>query len=503
MILSKLISAIKCRSHNAIDKYRTKVVSLEVSELFFQHNGGLDFNRYDMIVRLLAVECYFGKNDYGFDFYRRMQAARINKEWVEPAVERFKSLIQSYDKNGYDEKSRILLDKNLHLVDGSHRMAMAMYYNIPRINASVYPKAFDIFYGIEWFKVNGFTKEECDILHNKYEKLKEQYSTPFICSIFSPVFNYYDEITGKLKLFGEVKEIRDYDFNAWDYKFYTRGIFHFNDKENWEIEKEIDYMMKSSPCSHKIRMVSLLLNQPNFKLKDKSVTTHSHHSELIKKLIRDAYKDKVSYFFCDSILNIGDNFTQNRNIYRLLTMPPVDLATIFTHIMERKYVVAKYDVPYMPNDFPMHYPLGKDIDIICHDLNEYKLVLESILNDLEQYKEYYNVRIVKKKDKDGKEYSTLVRLEQEDQYLVLMFDVTTRHRAGSTAGFIEEMVSTRQERDLFYIPQMKYELIIRLQELYEHPKKTHHKDYVTQHIVDLDEQLCKKHLKFNWKKIIK
>lgn len=503
MILIKIISAIKRKSHNIVNKYRTKTVSLEVSELFFQHNGDLDFNRYDMIVRLLAVECYFGKNNYGFDFYRRMQAARINKEWVEPAVERFRSLIQSYDKNGYDERSRILLDKNLHLVDGSHRMAMAMYYNIPRINASVHPKAFDIFYGIEWFKVNGFTKDECDILHNKYEKLKERYSTPFICTIWAPAFNYYDEITEKLKLFGEVKEIRDYDFNEWDYKFYTRGIYHVDDIEKWKIEKKIDYMMKSSPFSHKIRMVSLFLNQPNFRLKDKTATTLSHHCELIKKLIRDAYKDKVPLYFHDIILHIGDNFFQNRHIYRLLTMPAIDMVTIFTHIMERKYVVTKFDVPYMPVDFPIHYPLGKDIDIICQDMNEYKRVLESILNDLEQYKEYYNLRIVKKMDKDGREYRTLVRLEQEDRYLVLQFDVSSRHRTGSTTDFIEEMVATRQERDLFYIPQAKYELILRLQELHEHPKKIHHMDYVGQHIVELDEQLCEKYLNFDWKKLIK
>ena len=375
MILKKIFHAVKRKTQNVVDRYKSKTVSLEISELFFQHNGELDFNRYDMIVRLLAVECYFGKNDYGFDFYRRMQAARINKEWVEPAVERFQSLIQSYEKNGYDEKSKILLDKNLHLVDGSHRMAMAMYYNIPRINASVHPKAFDIFYGIEWFKVNGFTKEECDILHNKYEKLKALYSTPFICSIWAPAYKYYDEITEKLRLFGEVKEVRDYDFNEWDYKFYTRGIYHVDDIEKWKIEKKIDYMMKSSPCSHKIRMVSLLLNQPNFRLKDKTANTLSRHCELIKKLIRDAYKDKVSYYFHDIILHIGDNFFQNRHIYRLLTMPPINMNEILSHIHDRRYVITKYDVPYMPVDFPSHYPLGKDLDIICDGFEEYQFVV--------------------------------------------------------------------------------------------------------------------------------
>lgn len=498
MKIERIIHAIKRRALNFVHKRRSKTVSLEIAELFYQHNGEIDFMRYDMIVRLLAVENYFGKNDYGFAFYRRMQASRKNEEWVDPAEKRFRNLIKSYEEKGYDSNSKIILDKNLHLIDGSHRMAMAMYYGIPRISASIRRQAYNIFYGIEWFRINGFTDEECNILRSKYEELKAKYTTPFICSIWAPVYEYFDEITEKLRLFGEVIDIRDYNFNEWDYKFYTRGIYHVDDIEKWKIEKKIEYMLKSSPNCHKIRMVAINLKQPDFRLKDKTSTTLSKRCELIKKLIRDAYKDRVPHYFHDIIIHIGDNFFQNHHIYRLLTMPPINLTSILCHISERKYVVTKFDVPYMPDDFPVHYPLGKDIDIVCQDENEFKSVMDSILTDLKLYNDYYCMRIVNK----GKNRK-LVRLEQEGQYLVIQFDISKRPRTGSAvADFIDEMVLTRQKKDVFYIPQSEYEIILRLQELKEHPNKMHHKDYVLQHINDLDEQLCDKYLNFNWRKII-
>ena len=97
--------------------------------MFFQEVSSEGFNRYDMIVRLLAIENYYGKNEYGFNLYRKMQAARIGIDSVEPAVFRFRKLIESYENNGYDSSSEIELDSCLHLYDGSHRMAMALYYN--------------------------------------------------------------------------------------------------------------------------------------------------------------------------------------------------------------------------------------------------------------------------------------------------------------------------------------------------------------------------------------
>ena len=143
----------------------------DVREIFLNENTEKGFNRYDIIVRLLAIECEKGLNDCGWDFYRRMQSARMGKSWVEPAVERFKNLISSYEQNGYNQESEIELDNSLHLIDGSHRMAMALFYNQPVISARVNPQKVDVFYGIEWFRINGFTENECNLLENRFQTI--------------------------------------------------------------------------------------------------------------------------------------------------------------------------------------------------------------------------------------------------------------------------------------------------------------------------------------------
>ena len=160
-----------------IKKLFTRHEVYDARNLFLVEDKELGFNRFDMIVRLLAIENFFGKNAYGFDLYKKMQTARRSPQWVEPAVERFKALIESYEKNGYDDKSEIIVDKNLNLLDGSHRMALAMYYKHYQISCKVRPWEERICYGLNLFDEYGFSNEEKEILKKRYDALKKEISS--------------------------------------------------------------------------------------------------------------------------------------------------------------------------------------------------------------------------------------------------------------------------------------------------------------------------------------
>ncbi len=477
-----------------------KHVSLSVAELFFHHNGQQDFLRYDMIVRLLAVECYYGKNDYGFDFYKRMQHGRMGKEWAEKAVGIFRNLIKSYDEKGYDPNSEILLDSNLHLIDGSHRMAMAMYHQIPTINAKVIKQQADVFYSIEWFGCNGFSNDECRILQDKYRELHERLMQPFICTLWHPAAPFFDEITEKLKLFGEVVEVKDFQLSEWDYRFYTRGVYAVDDIAKWKIEKKLDYMTAIPSAAYKMRMVALRLESPDFRLKATNNNTLSKKCEIIKKVIRTYYKERIDNYMHDIILHIGDNFFQNHHIYRLFTMPEIDVRGMLEHIHTFNYVITKIQVDYMPDDFPVHYPLGKDIDIICANKKEYEKVKRQLLCDAEQYRTTYRVRAIEKVDDQG-EYRTLLRLEQED-HLVFQFDIACRTGRAVAPSFAADMCVHRTENNGFFIPSSHFEVMVRLCELHEHPDKPQHAKYIIEHTGDIVPNLCNQYLKFNWKAIV-
>ena len=79
MILINVLRKVARKCKNIVVELRTIHFSLDVTELFFQHNTKQGFLRYDMIVRLLAIENYYGINDFGFDLYYKMQKARNGK----------------------------------------------------------------------------------------------------------------------------------------------------------------------------------------------------------------------------------------------------------------------------------------------------------------------------------------------------------------------------------------------------------------------------------------
>lgn len=479
----------------------TKHLTLSVAELFMQENTAEGFNRYDMIVRLLAIECEKGLNDYGWDLYRKMQESRMGSDNLENRVSRFKKLISSYDNGGYDTSSEIELDSDLHLIDGSHRMAMALYHNLPTINVKVRPYKYDCFYGIEFFKINGFSKEECNIIQNRYKDVLETgINQAFICTLWHPIRNYFDEITKHLELFGKVLKVKDFVLSEHNYRYYTKSIYHVDDISDWKVEKKIEYMIAEKSQYYQLRMIAIELTNPDFRLKDATNGTLSRRCEFIKQLMRNAYKKKIENYFHDIIMHIGDNFYQNEFLYHLMSMSSIDMKTILSDIRQYNYVLTKTDVEYMPSDFPEHYPLGKDIDIVCADKYEYDKVLSSVKRDIERYGDTYNLRFVEKKDEKGTVYRVLLRLELKNM-LVFQFDIT--YRIGSLPDdFSADLCSGKTEMNGYYVPELSRELIVRIYEIIDHPEKSHHIRYVKDHFSDLDKVLNNKYLTDDAKNLI-
>ena len=150
--------------------------SLAVADIFLANCDGEDVLRWDIIVKYLARENYYGLNDYGFRLYSKMQQARSSADSSEIAIENFRKLIVSWEKNGYDENSCIYLDNDLFLQNGAHRMAMAVYHNLPYINAYYLHRKKPDGFGESFFAENGFTDEELSLIRNKaselYSKMK-------------------------------------------------------------------------------------------------------------------------------------------------------------------------------------------------------------------------------------------------------------------------------------------------------------------------------------------
>jgi len=155
-----------------ITKASYKNIECDVRDLFLLLKKDNQFYRYDIIVRYLAVENFYNKNDFGFDLYKKMQSKRVSFLHSEARTKRYKELIESYDKKGHKSSSKILLWDNLHLYDGSHRIALALYHKAYKIKCKVRPDTWVCnFYGLEWFEKTGFSYEEINKIQEKYNEI--------------------------------------------------------------------------------------------------------------------------------------------------------------------------------------------------------------------------------------------------------------------------------------------------------------------------------------------
>lgn len=121
-----------------------------------------NMNAADIIIKIIAIENYYGKNDYGMNMYNKMQRIRVSKNKL---IEREKAenegefikLIKSFEENGYDKKFPVELNKNFEVFEGSHRTACSIYFNIKEIpvtfNKHIWNLEYD--YSLKWFKENG------------------------------------------------------------------------------------------------------------------------------------------------------------------------------------------------------------------------------------------------------------------------------------------------------------------------------------------------------------
>lgn len=146
----------------------------------FKRTLGNKLNNADLIIRLLAIDNYFGKNDYGFEIYKNMQQVRIktnneiiikNREWEKE----FRELIKSFEINGYINDYPVEISKDFRVFNGAHRLCCALAFNIKKIPVTFTREYIDRIwydYSMDWFKNNGLSSVEKYIIQ-KYNELKD------------------------------------------------------------------------------------------------------------------------------------------------------------------------------------------------------------------------------------------------------------------------------------------------------------------------------------------
>ena len=93
---------------------------------------------YAIAARYLAIEHYFGKNNYGYDIYKKCISLFSSESTAKRRLDRFIDLIQNWEKNGYNESKASSLLEDCMCVDGVHRIALAIYFNQRYVICNIY-----------------------------------------------------------------------------------------------------------------------------------------------------------------------------------------------------------------------------------------------------------------------------------------------------------------------------------------------------------------------------
>lgn len=270
------------------------------------------YSRYDTIVRYLAVEQFFEKNECGFELYRKMQAARGAPNGFE---ERFRHLIERVHRHGYDWRNALDVTRDGYLLNGSHRLALALYCDVPAIAVRPrYEHRGPVAYGLDWFGKNEFSEDECALIESRRQRLFWEKGLYFSVLLWPPVAEHFDRIQKDIPY--KVVRSDDYLFGEQEFEGKVRAIYEPDDIAKWKVDKKLACM---APYEKRVRAIWVELPNPQYRKKRLNNADISRVGEKLKLLLRGKYKDTVQNYFYDIICHIGDNWQHNRQIMDILS----------------------------------------------------------------------------------------------------------------------------------------------------------------------------------------
>ena len=228
-------------------------------------------------------------------------------------MEDLQRLILNIKDNGFDVSQPILVNKDMHIVDGAHRLACALYFKEPFIPVKINKKLSYSLFGISWFKSNDFNNIELNIIEENKQSLFIGNYLFFEVVLWPPVSKYFNEIE---KFIGEKFSIissKEYN-NIPDFNKYIRALYKIDNIKDWKVDLKIQGMYV---YPKDIRIINIEIPQPDFRYKGNNQLISKVVEEL-KKEIRIKYKSKVDNYFHDIIIHIGDNYSYTKQSEKLL-----------------------------------------------------------------------------------------------------------------------------------------------------------------------------------------
>lgn len=461
------------REHNIIVDYICKTAEVYIDDfLSMQMEQWGDFNRADIAVKYFAIESYMREESEGIELYKKMQQERLKLTDLQAEEEwdRFKRLIDSVRENGYEKDSYIVCDEAMKIMDGAHRAALCLYFNILMLPVKITPQKYENDYRIQWFWNHKFLTSEIQNIEQKIERIMKPGRKEFVAFLWPPAMKFCQEIKAEISEFAKIKKAETKRLTDDKLPDFIRAVYSVDDIEDWKVEKKIEHMRG---CGNTVEVLYLSIEKPRYRLKGATSLPLSVKAEELKKIIRGRFQDRVEDYFYDNIIHISDNYYQSKVIDKILKLR-LDITECFVQIKDMEYALCKLDVPYMACDFPKSFPIHKDADILCKK-GSYGELVERIKGFASSYA---NDNGLAARVLEGP-VRTKIRVEYLG-FLIYQFDISFDiENLGE--GFVNDAVSRRIWRNGIYMLDEQSEIEVRRNECILYPNKGHHTKYLLEH----------------------
>lgn len=289
------------------------VTSMSVGALLDLQRSGDSFLRYDILLRSMAARVLMDGQQEGspvLDAYTRMQVLRGNR----PSVLRLRNLVDSVVDRGLDQRHPIPLSREGRVIDGAHRLGVALAIDADEIRVDIHPSRQRVDFGRRWFEDRGFSAEllaEMDSVKRASFVRHGVYTTLIL---WPPAGRSGDEIVASLASRFAVVADREAELGE-QFDDTVRSIYEIDDIDSWKVEVKLAAMR---PYGTTIRLVLLDIDEHRFRRKARTGSYLSAVGAELKAEIRRSYRAQVKGYVHDIICHTGDNHEHNRRAIQIL-----------------------------------------------------------------------------------------------------------------------------------------------------------------------------------------
>ena len=149
--MKKYISKIWGLMLKAYDCLTAKEVELAIGDIILA-NPYPDFILFLVASRYLDADNYCSGKDASFRYMNGISfKAHGAKHSPEKGIKQFTDLIESFNEKGYDPTSLLVMDRNLNLDNGTHRVALCLLNDIYTVRAKVLRRKALVDRTVDWF----------------------------------------------------------------------------------------------------------------------------------------------------------------------------------------------------------------------------------------------------------------------------------------------------------------------------------------------------------------